>query len=454
MKVHLRMAGCRLNQSEIETMARQFSALGHEVVAAPEAADHFVLNTCAVTREATKTSRKLIRDFHRANPKGETTVTGCYAQIAPAQVAQLPGVRRVVDNSSKSGLVAQIMGEEADIYDTEPIERRALPGMLGRTRAFVKAQDGCDNSCTFCVTTIARGNGRSRPPSDILREVNYLHACGYQEAVLTGVHLGSYGHDFGDRGGLFQLVQALLRETDMPRLRLSSLEPWDLAPDFFALWENPRLCRHLHLPLQSGCDATLKRMRRNTCQAAFRALVEAARAAIPSLRITTDVIVGFPGETEAEFAESERFIGEMNFGGLHVFRYSSRPGTPASRMKGQISNKVKKARSARLLTLSENMEREFAAGLRGELAPVLWEQVSGATPEGFINLGYSDNFMRVRAIHPRDLSNVIARVELGAYTDGAIHGTVREIAPERSSQAKPIPEAFAELSANDLVAPL
>ncbi len=454
MKVHLRMVGCRLNQSEIDTMARQFSALGHEVVDAPESADHFVLNTCAVTEEATKTSRKIIRGFQRANPNSEITVTGCYAQIAPALVGQLPGVRHVIDNGSKSGLVAQITGEEVDIFDIEPIERRALPGMLGRTRAFVKVQDGCDNSCTFCVTTIARGAGRSRSIADVLREVNYLHASGYQEAVLTGVHLGSYGHDFGDDSGLCHLVQALLRETDMPRLRLSSLEPWDLAPDFFALWDNPRLSRHLHLPLQSGCDATLKRMRRNTCQAAYRALVTAARAAIPSLRVTSDVIVGFPGESEAEFAESERFIREMNFGGLHVFRYSSRPGTPASRMKNQISNKVKKARSSRLLALSEALEREFAADLRGKLAPVLWEQVSGATPEGFINLGYSDNFMRVRAIHPRDLSNVIAHVELGAYTDGVIHGTVKEIVPERYSHSGPIPEAFVEGSAIDGIAPL
>ena len=454
MRVHLRMVGCRLNQSEIDTIARQFSALGHEVVDDPASADHFVLNTCAVTNEATKTSRNLIRDFHRANPTAETTVTGCYAQIAPAHVGQLPGVRHVVDNGSKAGLVTRITGEEIDIYDAEPTERRPLPGILGRTRAFVKVQDGCDNSCTFCVTTIARGAGRSRPIGEVLREVNYLHAAGYQEAVLTGVHLGSYGQDFGDRSGLRQLVRALLRETDMPRLRLSSLEPWDLAPDFFALWDNPRLCRHLHLPLQSGCDATLKRMRRNTCQAAFRALVEAARAAIPSLRITTDVIVGFPGETEAEFAESERFVRELEFGGLHVFRFSSRPGTPASRMKGQLGNKVKKARSARLLALSEKMERDFAAGLRGKLTPVLWEQVTGATPAGFINLGYSDNYMRVRAIHPRDLSNIIARVELGAYTDGAIHGTVKEIAPERNSHTEPFREAVAEGSANDGIAPL
>ena len=427
MKVHLRMVGCRLNQSEIDTMARQFSALGHEIVASPEEADHFVLNTCAVTNEASKTSRKLIRDFHRANPAGETTVTGCYAQIAPDDIRELPGVRRVVDNGAKSQLVSQITGEWIDVFDSEPLERQSLPGSFGRTRAFIKVQDGCDNACTFCVTTIARGQGQSRAIAEVVREVNYLQRAGYQEAVLTGVHLGSYGHDLGDRAGLRHLVEALLRETAMPRIRLSSLEPWDLSPDFFALWENPRLCRHLHLPLQSGCDATLKRMRRNTNQEQFRALVESARASIPGVRITTDVIVGFPGETESEYAESERFIHEMKFGGLHVFRYSDRPGTPASRMKNQISNSAKKARSAKLIALSEAMERAFAENLLGTRQAVLWEQVNGATPEGFINVGYSDNYMRVRAIHPRDLSNVITHTKLESYTGGEIHGKVEGI---------------------------
>jgi threonylcarbamoyladenosine tRNA methylthiotransferase MtaB len=424
MKAHLRMVGCRLNQSEIDSMARQLSALGHEIVDSPTEADHFIINTCAVTNEATKTSRKLIRDFHRANPRGETTVTGCYAQIAPQDIGALPGVRRVVDNGGKSQLVSQITGEWIDIFDSEPLERQAP---LGRTRAFVKAQDGCDKACTFCVTTIARGESRSRAISEVLREVNYLHRAGYQEAVLTGVHLGSYGYDLPDREDLTRLVKALLQETDMPRIRLSSLEPWDLAPDFFSLWADRRLCRHLHLPLQSGCDSTLKRMRRNTNQRQFRDLVEAARASIPELRVTTDVIVGFPGETDEEFDQSERFISEMDFAGLHVFRYSNRPGAPASRMRNQVSNGVKKARSARLLRLSQQMEARFAVLLYGTEQEVLWEQVNGATPEGFTVTGYTDNFMRVRSVHPRDLTNVITRTQLGAYTESAIHGTVKEV---------------------------
>ncbi len=426
MKVHLRMVGCRLNQSEIDSMARQFAAQGHEIVASPEAADHFVINTCAVTNEATKTSRKLIRDFQRANPNAKTSVTGCYAQIAPHELGQLPGVAQVISNRDKAGLVTRVTGQAVAENDLEPIARSAGVGLLGKTRAFVKAQDGCDNACTFCVTTVARGAGRSRPIAEIIREVNSLELSGYQEVVLTGVHLGSYGYDFGDRQGLSHLTQALLAHTSLPRIRLSSLEPWDLEPDFFALWGDARLCPHLHLPLQSGCDATLKRMRRHTNQRQFRALVEAARDAIPHLRLTTDVIVGFPGETESEFAESADFIREIDFAGLHVFRYSSRPGTPASRMRDQVSSRTKKIRSAKLLDLSRASEKRFAERMLGRQRPVLWEQVIGATPAGFINSGYTDNYLRARAIHPRDLSNIITRVALQSYAGGEIHGKVED----------------------------
>ena len=422
MKVYLKMIGCRLNQSEIDTMARQFEHLGHEVVDVADHADHFVLNTCAVTNEATKTSRKLIREFHRLNPTGETTVTGCYAQIAPQDIQVLPGVKRVVSNPDKDQLVSQLTGETIEIYDSEPFERDTVPGTLGRTRAFIKVQDGCDNACTFCVTTVARGDGQSRTIEDVVKEVNYLHQSGYQEAVLTGVHLGSFGYDLGDQNGLVHLVQALLKDTDIPRIRLSSLEPWDLSDGFFDLWENRRICRHLHLPLQSGCDATLKRMRRNTNQSEFRQLIHTAREKIEGVRITTDVIVGFPGESDEEFAMSEAFIREMDFGGLHVFRYSVRPGTPASKMRHQIPKKVKKARSAKLLALSDEMESQFAQSLRGSEQSVLWEQITGSTPEGFINAGYTDNYMRVKAVHPRDLTNLITPTQIGDYVDGAIQG--------------------------------
>ena len=414
MKVHLRALGCRLNQSEIETMARQFAAQGHELVDDAGEADQVVVNTCAVTMDATRDSRKLIRQLHRANEGAQITVTGCYAQISPDQIGVLPGVARVVGNREKDALVPAVTGEPLEPYDAEPIERGAPP-WVGRTRAFIKVQDGCDNACTFCVTTIARGEGRSRPIDAVVREVQMLHAAGYSEAVLTGVHLGSYGHDLGDRSGLIHLVRAILADTDIPRVRLSSLEPWDLTPAFFDLWRDPRLCPHLHLPLQSGCDATLRRMARKTTQAAFGALVREARARMDDPCITTDVIVGFPGETDEEFAVSVAFIEAMDFAGLHVFRYSPRPGTAAARMRGHVSEDVKRERSARLIAYAEAAERRYAERFIGRALPVLWEQVGGVTGDGFMNVGYTHNYIRVGCIHPRPLTNGIFPARLLAY---------------------------------------
>jgi threonylcarbamoyladenosine tRNA methylthiotransferase MtaB len=412
MKVHLKMVGCRLNQSEIDRMARQFEAQGHDIVHDDASADHVVINTCAVTHDATRTSRQLISRAHRDNPSAAIHVTGCYAHIAPDEIAVLPGVARVVSNLDKDQLVPLVTGEAIPVFDLEPLQR---DGAAGRTRAFIKVQDGCDNACTFCVTTLARGAGRSRPPVEIVAEVRMLHAAGYQEAVLTGVHLGSYGHDLGDRDGLRRLVRALLDDTDLPRLRLSSLEPWDLTPDFFDLWSNPRLMPHLHLPLQSGCDATLRRMARRTTQADFRALVEAARAHIPQVNLTTDVIVGFPGETDEEFEASFTFIESLAFSGLHIFRYSKRPGTAAARMRGHVGEAVKKARSARLHNLARDLEGQYARQFVGTTASVLWEQVGGATPDGFINVGYTEQYLRTRAVHPRVLTHHITSARLDSY---------------------------------------
>ncbi|MCA9970072.1 MAG: MiaB/RimO family radical SAM methylthiotransferase, partial [Anaerolineales bacterium] len=298
MKVYLHSIGCRLNQSEIETLSRQLLAAGHEIVPDPAQADQVVINTCAVTAEAARDARSLTRRFHRQNAAADILLTVCYATIAPEKLAAVSGAGRVVPNSQKENLLHILdpqAGAALPVYEQEPVLRAYLAGSSGRTRAFVKVQDGCDNRCTFCVTTVARGAGRSRPLGDVVAEVQALAAAGYQEAVLTGVHLGSYGHDFGSRAGLKELVQALLAHTDVPRLRISSLEPWDVAPGFFGLWQNARLLPHLHLPLQSGSDAVLRRMARRTSRASFRALVAEARAAIPGLNLSTDLIVGFPG---------------------------------------------------------------------------------------------------------------------------------------------------------------
>lgn len=409
MTVHLRMTGCRLNQAELDAMARQFQAQGHAVTDDAAQADLHVVNTCAVTQAATSSSRKLVRELHRANPAAEITVTGCYAHLAPDELRALPGVVRVIDNTGKDTLVEQLTGQPPEAFDAEPVAREAR---IGRTRAFVKVQDGCDNACTFCITTVARGAGRSRPVAEVVAEVRYLLAAGYSEAVLTGVHLGSFGHDQGDPRGIETLVNAILRETDLPRLRLSSLEPWDLDPDFFRLWDSPRLCRHLHLPLQSGSDRTLRRMLRRTTQAGFGALVEAARDVAPDMAITTDVIVGFPGETDADYEDSAAFVEAMDFAALHVFPYSARTGTAAARMKQHVRSEIRNARAARLLAHSAIQAEKFARRFGGQARPVLWEHVTGATQDGFLNVGYTDNYVRVACVYPRSLTGTVISARL------------------------------------------
>ncbi len=369
----------------------------------------------------------MIRRLNRANDRAEIVATGCYAHLSPDIVGALPGVGQVVDNIAKERLVPMVLDidEAPEAYEAEPVERDFVPGALGRTRAFVKVQDGCNNRCSFCVTTIARGAGRSRPVEDVVREIQALTAQGYQEAVLTGVHLGSYGHDRDQRDGLTQLVRAILAAADIPRLRLSSLEPWDLSPDFFTLWDDPRVCRHLHLPLQSGCDATLKRMARRTSQDAFSALVEAARAHIPDLAISSDIIVGFPGETDEEFETSFAFVRDMDFMKLHVFRYSRRPGTAAARMTGHVSKEAKKERSARMLVLSDEGAQRFNARFVGQELPVLWEQITGSSDAGFANAGLTDNYIRVEMVAPEVLTNTIWRVHLVALTDKGLRAAER-----------------------------
>lgn len=423
MKVFLDSIGCRLNQSEIETMARQLRAAGHDIVTDAAQADKVVINTCAVTSEASRDARRMTRRIHRNNEDAEILLTGCYATIAPEELSAVKGAGRVVLNKDKDSLV-QLIDPKARIdlpvFDREPIMREFLHGNVGNTRAFIKVQDGCDNKCTFCVTTVARGEGISRHLGDIVAEIQTLAAAGYQEAVLTGVHMGSYGHDFDNPYGLRELVKAILEHTDIPRLRLSSLEPWDIAPDFFTLWQNPRLLPHLHMPLQSGSDTVLRRMARRTRQESFSELVNSARENIAELNISTDVIVGFPGETEAEFNDSLDFVEAMNFSRLHVFTYSQRPGTAASTMPDQINGTIKKERVNRMISLGKGLSQTFHGQFVGRTMPVLIESLAGADEHGLRWTGYSDNYIRVLVKGGENLQNEIVPVKItGASEQGA-----------------------------------
>ncbi len=399
MDVFLTTLGCRLNEAEIASWARGFQAAGHRIAPSPERAQVLLLNTCAVTAEAARKSRQFVNRLHRQNPSARLVVTGCYAELEPAAVASLMGVDLVVSNGDKDRLV-ELVGEQLDLdampgLAAEPDGAHVYPG--SRTRAFVKVQDGCRNRCAFCIVTIARGDERSRPIAAVVAEINALHEAGYQEAVLTGVHLGGYGSDLGT--DLATLVAAILRQTAIPRLRLSSLEPWDLPPDFFALWDSPRLMPHLHLPLQSGCDSTLRRMARRCDTAAYARLVEAARAAIPGLTLTTDLIVGFPGETEAEWSATMAFVPQVGFGHIHIFSFSPRQGTTAARLRGQIPAATQHDRSRQLHALAAGMKADHLAAHLGQTRPVLWEGPGPSLPDGQrLWSGYTDNYLRVETV--------------------------------------------------------
>ncbi len=423
MKVFLDTIGCRLNQSEIEAFANQFRQAGHSLVSEARLADLIVVNTCAVTAEAASDSRQRIRQAARAS-QGEVVVTGCWSTLDPEKARQLPGVSRVIPNDQKDRLVPTVLELPAEAFDLEPLAREPLPGIRQRTRAFIKVQDGCNNRCTFCITTLARGDSRSRPALAVLADIRAAVDGGAQEVVLTGVHLGSWGQDFSPAQHLADLVRAILRETDVPRLRMSSLEPWDLDGSFFSLWEDVRMCRHLHLPLQSGSRLTLRKMARKVTPESFIELAGQARQAIPGLALTTDVIVGFPGEGEAEFEESLAFVREMNFAAGHVFTYSARPGTAASRYPDQVPHPVRKERNARMRAVLAETGLAYRRQFVGRTLPVLWEGSNTVGPDGWHLNGLTDNYLRVTAIAPDPLWNEVTPVTLRALSEEGMVGEI------------------------------
>ena len=420
MKIYLDTIGCRLNQSEIETMARQFRAAGHEIVASAAGAELAVVNTCAVTADAAADSRQMIRHLARAGV-GQIVPTGCWATLQPKEASNLPNVLKVIPNEQKENLV-DVLNVERLTFDDEPILRQPLPGLHRRTRAFIKVQDGCNNQCTFCITTVARGEAQSRTVADVIQDIQFALDGGAKEIVLTGVHLGSWGYDLDSH--LAELINAILHNTDVPRLRLSSLEPWDLTSDFFSLWSDSRLMPHLHLPLQAGSDSTLKRMRRNTTTSSFRELIHSAREMIPDVAITTDIIAGFPGETDEEFAHTLEFVNEMNFAGGHVFTYSPRPGTGAARMKGQVQPEVRKKRNHILHDALEESAKSYREKFIGQTMSVLWESTSEMGERGWLMQGFTENYLRAQAFADSPRWNEIDRVILTDCESNQLRGEI------------------------------
>ena len=424
MRIYVGSLGCKLNQSEMDALTGRLAAGGHQVVAAPAEADLCVLNTCAVTHVAAQKSRQALRRLHRENPQARLIATGCYAQLTPEDLCELPGVEIVVGNREKDRLEGLIGDSATGAEAIAPAS--SVPRT--RTRALIKIQDGCDNACAYCVIRVARGPQHSRPAGEILTEVRARLAAGHQEIVLTGVHIGAYGHDRqreSDQNDLWGLISQILAETNIPRLRLSSIEPWDLSEHAFRLWDDPRLCRHLHLPLQSGCNATLSRMARRYTTAEFESWVTAARAAIPGLAVTTDLIVGFPGETRDEFTESLAFVQETEFSRAHVFPYSLRPGTPAARMPGQVPAQVKTQRARALRAVASASQQAFSQSFVGQTLGVLWES-HRERDGGIIWSGLTDNYLRVYTRSSVDLANTLVPTRLVALASNDLQGEVEK----------------------------
>ncbi len=421
MKVHLQALGCRLNEAELETWSRDFLALGHQLCEDPAGADLLVVNTCAVTAEAVRKSRKLLRRAQRDNPAAKLVVSGCYASLQPGEAGNELGVDLLVANRDKDRLV-EITDRELELHamPVAAIEPAAGPLLArGRQRAFIKVQDGCRYRCSFCIVTLARGEERSRPIAEVVEEINGLYGEGIREVVLTGVHIGGYGSDQGT--DLRQLIRSVLEHTDMPRVRIGSVEPWDLPEDFWRLFENPRLQPHLHLPLQSGCDTVLRRMARRCRTDEYADLVAAARVQVPDLNLTTDIIVGFPGESDAHWQQTLDYVEGIGFGHLHIFPYSARSGTKAASLPDQVATGVKKARSRQLHELAQSMKRATLESYLGRCLPVLVEGRSQTEWREGHWVGYTSNFLQVviPARDGQDLGNRIIDVELSRLDDKA-----------------------------------
>ena len=423
MKVFFDTVGCRLNQAEIEHLAGQFRAAGHEVVDSPRDADLVVVNTCAVTAAAASDSRQKTRQAEQAGAR-RIVLTGCWATLEPQKAEMLPGVSDVVSNLEKMDIPLRILGSVKEDFEIEPLLRQPLPGAHRRTRAFIKAQDGCDNFCTFCVTRLARGRGSSVPKEAVLKDVLAAEEGGVHEVVLSGVHLASWGKDAAANESITDLIKFLLQNSSVERIRLSSIEPWDLDEAFFELWQNPRMCRHLHLPLQSGSAGVLKRMARNTSPDAFAGLVEMARAIIPGAAITTDVIVGFPGESDDEFKESLSFVRRIGFSGGHVFRYSPREGTAATRLPGRVDGRIAKERAARMHEVIRESESAFLSSAVGKEVSVLWEGNGKQDKTGWTLYGLTDQYMKVEARAMQNRWNQIDRVFIEDIKTDTLRGRI------------------------------
>ena len=408
--------GCKLNQADSAVLARQFAQAGYHLVDSNADADIIVVNTCTVTATADSKARQALRAARRSNPGALVIAAGCYPQRAAEELRNMPEVSLVVGNQEKPGL-ASLAIEELTRHNGPS---RASPavgpdsnaGILRRSRAMVKIQEGCDQVCAYCIVPRVRGRERSIPPGDLVENVNRLVAAGFREVALTGTQLGTYGFDL-DGANLPRLLARILDETPVSRLRVSSLQAHEISVDLLRLWQDPRLCPHFHVPLQSGCDSTLKAMRRRYDTGQFGDAIASIRENVPGAGITTDMIVGFPGEDGAAHDASIAFAAEIGFADMHVFPYSQRPGTTAHHLPGQVPPDEKRRRAAEMAAVGKTGYERFRDAQIGRTCPVLWETARPTRGSGTREWsGLTDHYVRVKTESDEDLGNTITSARL------------------------------------------
>jgi threonylcarbamoyladenosine tRNA methylthiotransferase MtaB len=425
MRVAFYTLGCKLNQAETESLVGQFSQSGFQLVSPNDIADIYIANTCTVTHIADRKSRHWLRLARRRNPRALIIATGCYAQRSHQELASLADL--VVDNTVKQHLLAIIQAlslEERGLGEGEAKQSQALAATV-RTRSLIKIQDGCHGPCTYCIVPKVRPREYSLPSSQIIDEIKQKVALGYKEVVLTGTKVGSYkdaalSTSEGSGTDLRDLVQCILRDTGIERLRLSSLQPSEISSEFLALWQDERLCRHFHLALQSGSETVLQRMKRSYSLDQYQRTINLIKERIPEVAITTDIMVGFPGESDEEFEQSYSFCQQAGFANIHVFPFSPRLETAAARMPMQIKDKIKQERNQRMLELSRSSRRRFCEHFLGQTMPVLWEQET--SPGSSIYSGLTSNYIRVFVRSEKPLSNEIIPVRLVEFHNQGIWG--------------------------------
>lgn len=429
-KVAFYTLGCKVNQYDTEAMIEIFEANSYKIVNSNEIADVYVINTCTVTSLSDRKSRQFIRRCKKLNKDSVIAVVGCYAQTSPDEVMSIEGVNLVIGTNERKRIVELVEGINCDakinyvdnIMSINEFEELTIDKISSKTRAFLKIQEGCNQFCAYCIIPYARGPIRSRELDNIIEEVKRLSYNGFKEIVLTGIHIASYGKDLKDTN-LIDVIKEVHKVEGVERIRLSSIEPTLLTEDFvMEISRLPKFCHHLHISLQSGSNSTLKRMNRKYSTEDYKSIIKRLRSYIPRIAITTDIIVGFPGETEEEFMETYNFIKEISFSQIHVFKFSPRKGTPAADFKNQVPSKTKNTRSDKIINLGNELMKEYRTGFIGQSLDVLFEETYDNDKK--MIAGLTDNYIRVVVFgEKKNLGNIL-KVKLFKMDKDIVFGEI------------------------------